>query len=61
MLYICTKFHENILKGFRVIERTRFPIVHFSMGTNSVKNVSGVMVPVLCLLSNVALYLYTVS
>ena len=23
MLYICTKFHENIAKGFRVIERTR--------------------------------------
>ena len=22
MIYICTKFHENILKGFRVMERT---------------------------------------
>ena len=25
LLYICTKFHENISKGFRVIERTQFP------------------------------------
>ena len=24
MVYICTKFHENILKGIKVIERTRF-------------------------------------
>ena len=24
MLYICTKFQENILKGFRVIEQTQF-------------------------------------
>ena len=23
--YICTKFRENISKGFSVIERTRFP------------------------------------
>ena len=25
MLYICTKFRENISKGFKVFERTRFP------------------------------------
>ena len=24
MIYICTKFRENILNGFRVLERTRF-------------------------------------
>ena len=24
MIYICIKFHENILKGFRVMERTQF-------------------------------------
>ena len=23
--YICTKFHENFLKGFRAIEWTQFP------------------------------------
>ena len=61
MLYICTKFQENIQKGPRVIERTRFPIFKFSKGNDSVKNVGGVMVFVLCLLSNIALYLYKVS
>ena len=25
MLYICAKFHEIILNGIKVIERTRFP------------------------------------
>ena len=24
VVYICAKFHENILKGIKVIERTRF-------------------------------------
>ena len=24
LVYICTKFHENILDGIKVIERTRF-------------------------------------
>ena len=61
MFYICTKFHENISKGFRVFERTRFPKFIFSKGNNSVKNVGGVMVLVLCLLSNVAFYLYNIS
>ena len=23
MVYICTKFHENIMNGIRVMERTR--------------------------------------
>ena len=41
--------------------RTRFPISKFSKGNDSVKYVGGVMVPVLCLLSNAALYLYKVS
>ena len=44
--------------SFRVIERTRFPIFKFSKGNNSIKNVGGVMVLVLCLLSNEALNLY---
>ena len=34
---------------------------HFSKGTDSVKNVGGVMVLVFCLLSDDALYLYKVS
>ena len=61
MLYICTKFHENISKGFRVTELTKFLISKFSKGHHSVNNVDGVMVLVLCLLSDDALYLYKVS
>ena len=60
MLCICTKFHENIPKGFKVIERTRFPIFKFSKGNNSVNNVGGVMVSVLCTSSDDPLYLYKV-
>ena len=29
MLYICTKFYENILKGNKVIEQTRFALEIF--------------------------------
>ena len=61
MLYVCTKFHENISKSFRVTELTHFFISKFSNGHDSVKNVGGVMVLVLCLLSDDALYLYKVS
>ena len=61
MLYICTQFHENISKGFRVTELTQFLIYKFSKGHHSLKNVGGVMVLVLCLLSDEALYLYKVS
>ena len=48
-------------KDFRGIERTLFPIVKFSKGNDSVNNEDGVMVSVLCTLSNDPLYLYTVS
>ena len=58
MLYICTKFHENISKGFRVTELTQFLTSKFSNGHHSVKNVGGVMVLVLCLKPDNALYLY---
>ena len=37
MLYICTKFHENISKGFRVMEGLDFQYSKFSKGHNSVK------------------------
>ena len=60
MLYICKKFHEHISKGFRVSELTKFLISKFSKRHHSVKNVGGVMVLVLCLLSDDALYLYKV-
>ena len=58
VVYISTKFHENILDGIKVIERTIF-IRKISMGHNSVKNVD--MVLVLCTLSDDGLYLYQVS
>ena len=41
-LYICTKFQENISKGYRVIKRLNF--VEFTKGHNSIKNVGGVTV-----------------
>ena len=61
MLYICTKCHENISKGFRVMEELDFQYSKFSKGHNSVKNVGSSMVLALCISSNHALYLYKVS
>ena len=57
----CIKFHENISKGFRVIEGLLFPYSAFSKGHNFVKTVGRVMVLVLYILSDPALYLYKVS
>ena len=70
-LYICTKFQENISKGFkvikrahteifRVIKRMQFCILKFSKGHNSVNSVDGVMVLILSTLSDDVLYLYQV-
>ena len=61
LLYICIKFHENISMGFRAIEGLLFPYSGFSKGHNSVKIVGTVMALVLCILSDLALYLYKVS
>ena len=61
MLYICIKFHENIPKGFRVIEGLIFPFSGFSNGHNPVNNAVRFMVLILCISSNHALYLYKVS
>ena len=61
LVYICIKFHENISKGFRATEGLLFPYSGFSMGHNSVKTVCRVMVLFLCILSDLALYLYKVS
>ena len=38
VVYICTKFHENIFDGIKVIERTRFSLEKNSKGHNSVNN-----------------------
>ena len=61
MLYICTKFYENIKKGSRVIEGLIFPFSGFLKGHNSLENAGRVMVLVLCISSDHALYLYKVS
>ena len=61
MLYICTKCHENISKGFSVMEGLDFQYSKLSKGHNSVKNVGRSMVLALCISSNHALYLYKVS
>ena len=60
LLYICIKFH-NISKAFKAIEGLLFPHSEFSKGHNSVKTVGRVMVLVLYILSDLALYLYKVS
>ena len=61
MLYICTKCHENISQGFRVMKRLDFQYSEFSKGHNSVKNVERSMIFALCISSNHVLYLYNVS
>ena len=60
MVYISTKFHENILGGIKVIQNHGFH-QKFSKGHNSVRNVGGVTVLLLCTLSDDGLYLYQVS
>ena len=60
MLYICAYFHEIILHGIKVIERTRFLYGKITKGNNSAKNVGGVTVVNLCTLSGHALYFYQV-
>ena len=37
VVYICTKFHENILDGIEVIEQTRFSLEIFQRGIISQK------------------------
>ena len=64
MLYICTKCHENISKGFRVMEGLAFQYSKFSTGHNSVNNEvceNRSMVLDLCISANHVLYLYKVS
>ena len=56
MLYICTKYQENISKGFRVLEGM-VCILKFSKEHTSVNSVGGVMVLVLSTSSDSVLYL----
>ena len=60
MLYISTKFHEIILNGIKVIERTRFLYGKLQRGIIPQKNVGGGTVVYLCTSSGHALYFYQV-
>ena len=60
-LNICTKFHENVLDGIKVIERTQFSYDKMSTVHNSIKHVSGVKALFLYTSSDSGLYLYKVS
>ena len=55
VVYFYTKFHENILDGIKVIERTRFSWEKFQTGKILKKNVDGVTVLFLCILSDCGL------
>ena len=55
------KFHENILKDFQVIEGTQNYHYPISKGNYSKNVLKRVMVLVLCLSSDDALYFYEVS
>ena len=61
----CMKFHEDILNGFKVTERTQFCLrscyLQSSRGHNSKSLNTRVMVLVFCTSSNVGKYLYEVS
>ena len=59
MLYICAKFHEIILNGIKVIERTRFLYGKLQRGIILQKNVGGVTVVYLCCTSSVMPYIST--
>ena len=61
MLYISMKFHEHMLNGFQVIERTRNDHCQISKGNNSKNVLTRVMVLMVCTLSGDALYFYEVS
>ena len=60
MLYISTKFCEIISNSIKVIERTQFLYWKLQRRNNSAKNVGGVTVVELCMLSGHALYFYQV-
>ena len=61
MLYISMKFHENILNRFQVIEQIGNDHCQTSKGNNSKNALTRVMVLVICMLPDDALYFYEVS
>ena len=61
MLYISMKFNDDILNCFQVIEWTGNYYFLISKGNNSKNIQKRVMVLVVCMLSDYALYFYEVS
>ena len=61
MIYISTKFHENILDGIEKYRADMIFIRKISRGHNSIKNVGGMLVLVICTSSDDSVYLYQVS
>ena len=57
VVYISTKFHEHILDGIKVIQRTQFSKENFKRALFR-KNEDGVSSLVLCTSSDDGLYLY---
>ena len=51
VIYICTKFRENIFDGIKIIERTGFSFQKFQR-LNSAENVGGVTTLNLCISSD---------
>ena len=61
MLYITLYNSIYIYALYNSESYSKFPIFTFSKGNNYIKNVGRVMVLVLCLLTDDALYLYKIS
>ena len=65
VLYICERFHENILNSFQLTERTgvhgRNDYVQCSKGNNSISRQIRVTVHLFCMSSHNALSLCEVS
>ena len=61
MLYISMKFHDNILNGFQVIERTQNYHSLISKGNNSKNVYTKVLVLVFCMSFDDVLYFFEVS
>ena len=65
VFYICEKFHNNILNGFQLTERTLVPgrngYIQCSKGNNSKCRQTRITVNVVCISSHSALHLCEVS
>ena len=60
MLNICTKFCEINSNDIKVIERTQFLCTKITKENNSEKNLGGLTIFNLCILSGHAVYFYQV-